>query len=187
MTSVPPLSFNGNTDWIRFVGKPYNGEHNEVNARDITADYLHTLHAKLLSGRTFTEQDDATHPKVAIINQALAKQYYPNQDPIGQQFGNGALDPKSIKVIVGVVDDIKEGSLDSEIWPAAYYPMYQDEDNYFTLMVKTSVSEALTLVSAPQTQPLCRYERVLLRLPTCIARRHGLSVDSPHWHCCLAS
>jgi macrolide transport system ATP-binding/permease protein len=151
MTSVPPLSFNGNTDWLRFVGRPFNGEHNEVNERDISADYFHTLQAKLLSGRAFTEQDDAVHPKVAIINQALAKLYYPNQDPIGQRFGNGALDPKSIKVIVGVVDDIREGSLDSEIWPAAYYPMYQSEDNYFTLMVKTSVSEASLLPTLVST------------------------------------
>jgi macrolide transport system ATP-binding/permease protein len=154
MTSVPPLSFNGNTDWLRFVGRPYNGEHNEVNSRDITSDYIHTLKAKMLRGRTFTEQDDASHPKVAIINEALAKMYYPNQNPIGQRFGNGALDPKSIKVIVGVVDDIKEGSLDSEIWPAAYYPMYQSEDNYFSLRVRTTVSEASllpTLVSTIHT------------------------------------
>ncbi len=151
MASVPPLSFNGNTDWIRFVGRPYNGEHNEVNARDITADHMKTLRAKMLSGRMFTEQDDLKSPKVAIINQALAKLYYPNQNPIGQRFGNGALDPKSIKVIVGVVDDIKEGSLDSDIWPTAYYPMYQDEDNYYTLLVRTSVSEASVLPTLVST------------------------------------
>ena len=55
--------------------------------------------------------------------------YFPGQDPIGQRFGNTDLKPDSIKEIIGVVDDIKEGSLDSEIWPAVYYPIYQDEDH----------------------------------------------------------
>jgi macrolide transport system ATP-binding/permease protein len=150
-TSVPPVSFNGNTDWIRFVGRPYNGEHNEVNQRDVSADYIKTLQAKLLRGRLFTDQEDGTKPKVVIINQALAKMYYPNQNPIGQRFGNDDLDPKSIKEIIGVVDDIKEGPLDSEIWPAVYYPISQSEDNYFTLIVRTSQSEASILPTLVST------------------------------------
>lgn len=144
-TSLPPVNHNGNTDWIRFVGRPYNGEHNEVNLRDVSADYIKTLQAKLLRGRLFVDGEDGSKPKVAIINQALAKMYFPGQDPIGQRFGNGDLAPNSIKEIIGVVDDIREGSLDSPIWPAVYYPLYQDEDNYLTLMVRTSQSEATIL------------------------------------------
>lgn len=151
LTSTPPLSFNGNTDWIRFVGRPYNGEHNEVNARDISADYLKTLQAKLLRGRLFTDAADDTKPKLVIINQKLASIYFPGQDPIGQRFGNSDLAPNSIKEIIGVVDDIKEGSLDSEIWPAVYYPIYQDEDHEFTLMVRTSQSEGSILPTLVST------------------------------------
>lgn len=149
--SLPPTSFNGNTDWIRFVGRPYNGEHNEVNEREITADAMKTLQAKLLRGRNFTETDDATHPKVAIINQALARLYYPGQDPIGQRFGDDGLSPDSIKVIVGVVDDIKEGSLDSAIWPAVYYPIYQSQEHYFTLILRTRQSEDAMLPTLVST------------------------------------
>lgn len=151
LTSVPPVNFNGNTDWIRFVGRPYNGEHNEVNLRDVSPDYIKTLQAKLLRGRFFTDAEDGGKPKVVLINQALANMYFPGQDPIGQRFGNNDLAPNSIKEIIGVVDDIREGSLDSPIWPAVYYPIYQDEDNYLTLMVRTAQSEATilpTLVSA---------------------------------------
>ena len=151
LTSVPPVSFNGNTDWIRFVGRPYNGVHNEVNEREATPDYLRTLQATLLRGRFFTETDDAAHPKVVVINKTLAQMYYPGQDPIGQRIGDTDLNPKSIKEVIGVVDDIKEGSLDSEIWPAVYYPMYQDDDSYFTMIVRTSQQEGSmlpTLVSA---------------------------------------
>ncbi len=151
LTSVPPLSFNGNTDWIRFVGRPYDGQHNEVNARDISAGYIPMLQARLGEGRLFSDATDDTKPKVAIINRKLAQTYFPGQDPIGQHFGNGGLTPDSIKEIIGVVDDIKEGSLDSEILPAAYYPIYQDEDHYFGLMVRSSQSPGSILPTLVST------------------------------------
>ena len=49
-----PLSGNGNTDWIRFEGRPYDGTHNEVNTRDVSVNYFETLQAKLIRGRFFT-------------------------------------------------------------------------------------------------------------------------------------
>ena len=63
-----PVSGNGNTNWIRFVGKPYNGEHNEVNQREVSADYFKTLQAKLVKGRFFTDEEDASKPGVTVIN-----------------------------------------------------------------------------------------------------------------------
>jgi predicted permease len=145
ISNLLPVSFNGNTDWIRFVGRPYGGEHNEVNLRDVSAAYFTTLHAKLLQGRYFGDDEDSSKPRVVIINKALARKYFPGQDPIGQKIGDNALTPKSIKEIVGVVDDLKEGSLDSEIWPAVYYPFNQSSDTYFSLVVRTSGAEQLLL------------------------------------------
>ena len=49
VSSVLPVSFNGNTDWIRFVGRAYNGEHNEVNQRDVSSAFFSTLQAKLFA------------------------------------------------------------------------------------------------------------------------------------------
>jgi len=109
LADVLPLSFNGNTDWIRFVGRDYNGEHNEVNQRAVSPHYFATLQARLLRGRTFTDAEDLGKPKVVVINQALAKKFFPGEDPIGQRFGATDLDPKTIKEIVGIVDDIREG------------------------------------------------------------------------------
>jgi macrolide transport system ATP-binding/permease protein len=151
ISSVLPVSFNGNTDWIRFVGRPYNGQHNEVNLRDVSSDFLSTLHAKLLHGRYFTDAEDASKPLVVVINETLAKKYFPGEDPIGKRIGDTELTPKSIKEIIGVVQDVKDGSLDSETWPAVYYPFNQDTDNYFSLIVRTSQDEKSllpTLVAA---------------------------------------
>jgi predicted permease len=141
ITSQIPVSFNGNTRWIRIVGREYNGEHNEVNGREVSANYFTTLRARLLRGRFFTDAEDISKPRVIIINQTLANRYFPNEDPIGRKIGDNVLSEKSIKEIVGVVDDIKEGSLDSEIWPAIYEPSGQSPDDYFCLVVRTSQPE----------------------------------------------
>src|SRR6185503_15970441 len=91
LTDNLPLSFNGNTDWIRFVGRAYSGEHNEVNERAVTPDYFTTLRAKLLRGRVFTDAEDLGKPDVVVINQTLAKKFFPGEDPIGQRFGDTTL------------------------------------------------------------------------------------------------
>jgi macrolide transport system ATP-binding/permease protein len=136
-----PLSFNGNTDWIRFVGRGYNGEHNEVNERVVSSDYFATLQAKLLRGRTFTDSEDLTKPNVVIINQTLAKKFFPGEDPIGQRFGDTQLTPQTIKEVIGIVDDIREAELDSEIWPAYYAPLNQSPTSDFSVLVRASQGE----------------------------------------------
>ena len=145
LTTMLPVGSNGNTNWIRVVGHPYNGEHNEVNERSVSPGFFSTLHAKLLRGRYFTEGDDASKPPVIMINKRLASMYLPGEDPIGRKIGDNQLSPKSIAEIVGVVDDVKDGSLDTETWPAMYYPFNQGADTYFSLVVRTSQSEQSVL------------------------------------------
>jgi len=142
-----PLAGNGNTDWIRFLGRPFHGEHNEVNERHVSGDYFTTLRTRLLRGRYFTDFEDASKPHVVIINDALAKKFFPGEDPIGKQFGDDDLSPKSMKQIVGVVDDIREGSLDSDIWPAEYIPFNQSPASEFTVFVRTAQSKSSLLLS----------------------------------------
>ena len=145
ISTVLPVSGNGNTNWIRFVGKPYNGEHNEVNQREVSSDYFKTLQTKLVKGRFFTDEEDASKPGVTVINKALARLYFPGEDPVGKKFGDTELTPKSLREIIGVVDDVKEGSLDSEIWPAEYDPLNQNADTYVSVVVRTSQDEKAIL------------------------------------------
>ncbi|HJT27217.1 MAG TPA: ABC transporter permease [Pyrinomonadaceae bacterium] len=149
LADVLPLSYNGNTDWIRFEGRAFNGEHNEVNQRGVSSEYFNTLQARLLRGRMFTDAEDLSKPRVVVINQTLAKKYYPGEDPIGRRFGDFDQSPKSMKEIIGIVDDIREGALDSEIWPAYYYSLNQQPDNGYWVVVRTSqADEALIPVVA---------------------------------------
>jgi macrolide transport system ATP-binding/permease protein len=144
-TSMLPVSGNGNTEWVRFVGREYNGKHNEVNERDVSANYFTVLKTKLIKGRFFNQDEDGTKPKVVILNQAFVRQYFPDQDPIGQRMGDTTLSPKSIKEIVGVVDDLHEASLDGEVQPAVYFPTGQNPDSDFNLIVRTSQDEKALL------------------------------------------
>ncbi len=133
-----PVTGNLYTDWIRLVGRPYHGEHNEVNNRLVSAGYFRTLRAKLVRGRYFTDAEDASKPGVVVINQALAREYFPGEDPIGKKIGDYELSPKSIREIIGIVDDIREGPLDSKVWPAEYCPFNQEPTTFFSLVVRTS-------------------------------------------------
>lgn len=155
LTTLLPVSYNGNTDWIRFVGKPYDGKHNEVNERDVSSNYFRTIGAKLARGRYFTDAEDESKPRVVIINQKLANKYFPGEDPIGKQIGDTSLTPKSIKTIIGVVEDIKDGALDSDIWPAEYHPFNQDPNTYFEIIARTSQRpEAVLPALRPAIQQL---------------------------------
>jgi macrolide transport system ATP-binding/permease protein len=137
ISSVVPVQCNCPVDWITFPGKPSHGEHNTVDERHVSADYLPTLKAGLLRGRLFTDAEDASTPGVAIINQALARKYFSRQDPIGQRIADYEGGRPSVREIIGVVADVREGPLDVDIWPAEYFPINQTQDHNFSLVART--------------------------------------------------
>ena len=135
-----PLSHNGNTNWIRILGRPWNGEHIEVPQRGVSPAYFSVLGAKLARGRYFDDGDDQSKPEVAIINQAFAHKYFPNEDAIGKRIGQASAAPTPVE-IVGLVEDVREGPLNDEIPPVLYRPYNQNPDTYFTLIVRTAQDE----------------------------------------------
>ena len=145
LSSDPPLTCNCDTTWFRVLGQPWNGDHNDSPERDVTPEYFKTLQARLLRGRNYTETDDLAKPSYVIINRTLARQFFHDQDPIGKKIGDLDLSPGSLREIIGVVDDIRESELDSDIRPVIYYPMYQGPDNGFTVIVRTAQAPASLL------------------------------------------
>ena len=77
LASVLPVSFNGNTDWIRFVGRPYNGEHNEVNQREVSSELSADARRHAGARPLFHRGGRRVEARVVIINQALARRYFP--------------------------------------------------------------------------------------------------------------
>jgi macrolide transport system ATP-binding/permease protein len=150
VSSTLPL-VGGNTMWIRVVGRPYHGEHNEVLYREVSPAYFSTLQARLLRGRHFAEKDDASTPPVVIINSAMARQYFPGEDPLGKHLLYTPTSSQPPMEIVGVVADVQESALDAATPPTIYVPFAQDPTPGFALVVRTSqAGQALlpTLVAA---------------------------------------
>src|SRR5262249_55272129 len=94
--------------------------------------------------------DDAQSPRVAIINEALARRFFPNQDPIGKRID---MNWKSSgwQEIVGVVGDVRHDGLDLPVLPAIYVPYLQAPDWGMTLVVR-SRGDPLALVGAVRAQ-----------------------------------
>jgi predicted permease len=117
-----------------------------VLQRDVNPEYLSTiLKARLLEGRMFTDRDDMKHPRVTVINETMAKKYFPGEDALGKKIGNGILDPLSMRQVVGVIADIREGALDDERWPTEYFSIYHGPDDNFALAVRTAGDEKALL------------------------------------------
>jgi predicted permease len=150
LTTKLPIEDGDNTTGFRIVGRPYHGEHNDAAIRSVSSAYWTTLQTRLVSGRYFNDDEDMSKPKVVIINQALAKQYFPGQDPVGKQIAFGD-DVKSRMLIVGVISDIQEGQLDAKPRGAMYEPFNQDTSNAFTVLVRTAQDEESILPSLAAT------------------------------------
>jgi macrolide transport system ATP-binding/permease protein len=145
-TNGLPLSGNGNTTWFRVLGRPWHGEHNEAPERDVSTGYFKALGAKLLRGRYFNETEDASKPRVAIVNQTFASQYFPGEDPLGKHLADLSTPPVPVE-IVGLVEDIRQGPLDMAIPPVLYVPFGQNSDHYFGVVVRTSQAERSLLLA----------------------------------------
>ena len=145
MTSTLPAQCNCAIDRIHLPDRPSNGEQYDVDERHVSAEYLSTLKAALVRGRFFTQDDNVSKPGVVVINQTLARKYFPVQNPVGQRIANEESGRPSMWEIVGVVDDVREGPLDVDIAPAEYFPINQTPNNYFILAVRTR-QDAATLL-----------------------------------------
>ena len=144
ITSSLPLGDGDGTSDFRVVGRSYNhDEHDEAANRQVSASYLPTLHARIMRGRNFSEDDDQQKPRVMIVNQTLASQYFRGQNPIGQRILWG--DDKQPIEIVGMVNDLQEGQLDAAPRAAFYIPFNQTPDNEFSIVVRVSQDEQSVL------------------------------------------
>ena len=149
-TTILPLS-GWNSDWSfdiegRKMGSKDPGPDEEL--RDITPDYFRVIQTPLLRGRFFTEHDDATAPLVTIINEAMAKKYWPNEEALGKRitFDDPRKDPKWV-TIVGVVGSVRHRALDVDPQPEYYRPVAQRPQRQLILVVR-SAQDPRSLASA---------------------------------------
>jgi predicted permease len=106
-------------------GHPVPAKEERVQINSVGSEYFSTMGIPLLYGRAFNLRDTATSPTVAVINQALARKYFPNQNPIGATFEADADDANGPIQIVGVAADTRYADLRAETPPLFYLPYQQ--------------------------------------------------------------
>jgi predicted permease len=135
-----PLQSWGWTATFSIVGRdPFPpAERPVVELRYVTPGYFTALGIPIRRGRAFTDADTAQAPRVIIVNDALARRYFGDEDPVGRQTDRGT--------IVGVAGDVRQAGLDRSALPDIYYPVAQNmsqlNDLGMTLIVSGEVPPA---------------------------------------------
>jgi predicted permease len=151
---VSSLPLSGYFSWgpITVEGRiPPPGE-NFLNAdqRMVAGRYFEAMGIPLIRGRAFTEQDTPTQPRVVIVDQFMADELWPGQDPIGKRLRTGGLDSQSPwRDVVGVVGRVKQYGLETDGRMAMYFPHTQSTTRALYVVVRgtggaTALAPAVT-------------------------------------------
>jgi putative ABC transport system permease protein len=150
----PPL--NSDLTDVIIPGRPH-AERWEARDESVSEDYFETLGVPLLRGRVFSEDDITAARRVMVINQAFARQYFPNEDPLGQKVKLAAFDQKyrdaprdAYFEVVGVVANYKSRDYVNPSWqevPEAFTPYSLNVFYWRTFIARTSVDAASVLES----------------------------------------
>ena len=108
-----------------------------VESCSVTPDYFHTMRIPLLAGRDVAETDTPNMPPVAVINETMARRFWPHENAVGKRFKHNDTDSKWI-TIIGVVGDVREFGLAEPAIPEAYYPESQSTSSRLVLAVRTA-------------------------------------------------
>lgn len=105
----------------------------------VAAGYFDTLGIPILRGRAFEARDRQGAPEAVVVNETLARRYWPQQNPIGQSLwlGCDVKKPRTIAQVVGLARDVKYSSLNEPPAPFVYRPLAQDWGGFMTLIVHT--------------------------------------------------
>jgi len=181
LTTSLPLTGGGDILAFSVEGRPVarTDRTPDAEARVVNPDYFRTMEIPLRRGRVLTDQDAPDAPDAVVINEALARKYFAEEDPVGKRITFG--DPQAANVewfnIVGVVGDVRQSTLQAEPYPQVYSAYRQTPRRALTIVLRTAgepTSMANTLRqqvwSLDRQQPLHNVRTVAQVLAQSIAR-----------------
>ena len=125
LSNHPLLAGSRNTTSIVIQGRANpSAPRGSIHRLVISPSYFETMEIAMRLGRAFTDRDDQAAPKVAIINETAARQFFPNENPIGRRFGS-TIETAGQLEIVGVLRDTKYASIREPAPPTMYVPYLQ--------------------------------------------------------------
>jgi putative ABC transport system permease protein len=138
-TSFLPIAGLGAATGFQIVGqpKPSAGQEPVTDVRVVTHDYFKAMGVPLLRGRTFDSRDAGTNVRRVIVNQALARKHFPNEDPIGKSIIVSWND-EGADEIVGVVGDVRQQDLETEARATIYWPPGRFTYPFMSVAIRTA-------------------------------------------------
>jgi predicted permease len=129
----------GSATGFKIQGQPAPppGQGPGTDVRVVDSGYFPAMGIPVLRGRNFNNQEDREIKHVALINEALARKYFPNEDPIGKIIDVGMFDKSNPTQIIGIVGNVKYDSLVDEFAPATYFPHPELTYSFMTLVIRT--------------------------------------------------
>ncbi|MBV9924265.1 MAG: ABC transporter permease [Acidobacteria bacterium] len=142
-----PLSGQPNDTYFYVADRPPQTADQKVTAdfRRVNQDYFRAMRIPVLRGRGFTEQETAGDAKVIAINETLAREFFPGEDPLGKHLVLGFGEPEEFE-IVGVVGDVRHRSLEGDVYQMMYVPTLRVGST--NLVVRTNSADPRALASA---------------------------------------
>jgi putative ABC transport system permease protein len=180
MTSLLPMdSFDRSGFHIRDRRPTHDSEDPSAARNSVTPDYFRVMRIPLKRGRVFTDHDTAAAPLVAVINEACARDRFPDRDAIGQQIQLGGRDDaKPWMTIVGIVGDVHQDGLDAAASIAAYIPQAQDLSFGYALLARTTTDPRglertvrAAFLAVDPTQPVFQVQPLESYLASSLAQR----------------
>lgn len=153
VSAGPQFGGNEIVEWTaEGLAPSTSGDYQQARYYDAGPDYFRTMQIPILRGREFTEQDNESSPDVAVVNETLARRYWPEGDAVGKRL----ILPRSKKTleVVGVAGDVRRFDLDNQIQPEIYWPYLQETRwaTYFTLRTNQDPSSFVPAVRSRVTQ-----------------------------------
>jgi putative ABC transport system permease protein len=135
--NVPPTVFGGTIWTLEIEGYlPRAQENMGIEYEIVASRYFKTMRIPLVEGREFSETDQAQSAPVAIVNETMARRYWPGQNALGKRLRGGGGGPWS--TVIGVARDVKNIDAREPVHPWMYYPLTQSYNSKMTLVVRTA-------------------------------------------------
>ncbi len=175
-----PLSGDNFLGGFSIEGQEYGADErtHDAERRQVSPGYFKTMGISLLSGRVFTDQDQTDTQGVVVVDETLAKRYWPGDDAVGKRLRRGRDSDRPWLTVVGVVEHIKSERLDGDSRVQMYFPYQQYPSESAFLVIRNRLEDPTSLVprvrhevlEVDPNQPISDVRTMSARLSSSLSR-----------------
>ncbi len=174
--SALPISGGDSVGDVHIEGRPFaQGAAPAASFRRALPNYFRLMGIPMIRGREFEDRDDAKHTKVTIINESMARRFWPDSDPIGARIQIGPSETPRWSTIVGVVKDVRQEGLDTDSKLSTYEPLAQSPWTTISVAIRTQ-GDPLSVVSSARADLRSLEPAILIDRVQTMDERIGASV-----------